>query len=231
MELKLSFCITCKNRFHQVSKTLLKNLSDNKELSNEIEFVLVDFDSDDNLKEWVFLNFKEELKTGYLKYFFSDKLPKWHCSVAKNLAHKYSNGKILVNLDCDNYVGQDGAKFVLAQFDRYGEQLLLHQASGVLKDGSFGRIAVLAKYFQAVGGYDETFHPMGYQDADLIHRLVKFGLKYISKGNLKFNLAIPNSKEEGIKFTESEKTYFQMNAENNQKSKFNIMRNKIKANQ
>ena len=49
----LSFCITCKNRLHQISKTLPQNLKDNK--NKDIEFILVDFSSKDGLKEYVFL--------------------------------------------------------------------------------------------------------------------------------------------------------------------------------
>ena len=38
--LKISFCITCKNRLHQIRQTLLKNIEDNRRLQELVEFVL-----------------------------------------------------------------------------------------------------------------------------------------------------------------------------------------------
>ena len=52
--MELSFCITCMNRFNQISKTLLTNLNDNK--NEKVEFVLVDFNSSDGLKEYILNN-------------------------------------------------------------------------------------------------------------------------------------------------------------------------------
>src|ERR1700742_2651942 len=114
---KLSFCITCKNRFHQIARTLPQNLSDNLSGKEDMEFVLVDFGSSDGLKEWVITNFKRELNSGYLKYFFTGSLEHWHASIAKNTAHYCSVGEIVVNLDCDNYTGAEGGAFVMDQVD------------------------------------------------------------------------------------------------------------------
>lgn len=104
----LSFCITCKNRFHQISKTLRQNLDDNSLFSELVEFVLVDFGSTDGLRKWVICNFRDELESGYLKYYYTEELPFWHCSVAKDTSHLLASGEILVNLDCDNFTGPNG---------------------------------------------------------------------------------------------------------------------------
>lgn len=224
---KISFCITCKNRFHQISKTLGRNLKDNESLQKDVEFILVDFDSHDGLRDWVLTNFSEELASGYLKFFHTAELPSWDCSVAKNTSHYLATGTILVNLDCDNYTGKNGALFVLKQFSIYGPKLLLHQASGKPSDGSFGRIAVRRSYFLAVGGYNQSFNPMGYQDTDLIHRLIAHGLFYIIKTQSAYNQAIPNTKEESIKYSNSEKPYLQMDRENKLLSKKSIAEGNI----
>ncbi len=55
---KISFCITCKNRLHQIRQTLPKNLEDNRRLQELVEFVLVDFGSTDGLRKWISDNFK-----------------------------------------------------------------------------------------------------------------------------------------------------------------------------
>nr|WP_294894833.1 glycosyltransferase [uncultured Pedobacter sp.] len=228
--MKISFCITCKNRFNQVFQTLSRNLKDNADNMGNVEFLLVDFDSNDNLKEWVLNDFQEELASGYLKFFFTKELPNWNCSLAKNTAHLYATGDILVNLDCDNFTGLNGAKFISDQFSRYGNKIVLHQFSGNFNDGSYGRISVHKLFFHTVGGYNEEFLPMGHQDADLIQRLCKIGLFYTSKSFKSYNRCILNTKEDSIRFTNSSKTYMEMLNENRELSMRNINFKKLRAN-
>lgn len=109
----ISFCITCKNRIHQIRQTLKQNLDDNRLHRDFVEFVLVDFGSKDGLRDWVFNNFSVELASGYLKYYYTENLPHWHASVAKNTAHLCASGDILVNLDCDNFTGLWGGVMVI----------------------------------------------------------------------------------------------------------------------
>jgi hypothetical protein len=102
----LSFCITCKNRLHQIMQTLLQNISDNYLHHNLIEFILVDF-ATPGLWQWVKSKFHRELASGYLKYYYTEELHYWHASIAKNTAHLLAKNDILVNLDCDNYIGHN----------------------------------------------------------------------------------------------------------------------------
>ena len=52
--LKLSFCITHKNRFEHLQKTLFQNLKDNEEDRIDIEFILMDFDESDVVEKLTF---------------------------------------------------------------------------------------------------------------------------------------------------------------------------------
>lgn len=158
--------------------------------------------------------FASELKAGYLKYYYTEGLPNWHACVAKNTAHLLASGDIVTNLDCDNFTGKKGARMVLNCFQRAKGPITLHQFSGRWSDGSFGRISVYKSIFLAIGGYDESFAPMGFQDADLVLRLWKIGVTYVRIKNKKFNKAIFNTKEEGIKYCNSSEDYDTMNLKN-----------------
>lgn len=226
MEKLLSFCITCKNRLWQIERTLIKNLEDNIKLKSKIEFVLVDFNSNDGLGDWVKERFKMELKDGYLKYYFTNDLPHWHASIGKNTAHLFANGKILTNLDCDNFTGQNGAQFILDHFGKHKQPIVMHQFSANGSDGSFGRISVLKDFFYYTGGYDEAFYPMGFQDADLIIRLWMLGLKYVRIKDSNYSQAIRNTKSEGLANCNSDMTYEDMNMSNRDLSFENISRSK-----
>lgn len=227
----ISFCITCKNRFRQIKRTLPRNLKDNYNHKSIIDFVLIDFNSSDGLKEWILTNFKKELKLKYLKYFYTNELVHWHASIAKNTAHLYASGEILVNLDCDNYTGRNGGYFLLNCFNNYPYPIVIHQFSGDPYDGSYGRISVRRDDFYKIGGYNERFAPMGYQDADLITRLVNScNVRYKRVRNLKFNSAIENSKELGIRYCNSQMNYLEMNKHNMNMSNNNIANGKLVAN-
>lgn len=225
----LSFCITCKNRLHQIQQTLRKNLDYNILHENSIEFVLIDFGTD-GLHKWIVDNFRVELASGYLKYYYTEELPHWHASIAKNTAHLCASGEILVNLDCDNFTGPWGGMFVLNVFKRHGNRVVFHQFSGNGYDGSFGRIAVRNNYYRILGGYDEAFEPMGYQDLDLIKRLTCYGLKYVLQPHSLYNQAITNTKEEGIRHTGSNKTYAEMERANFDRSEQNLAEGRLISN-
>ena len=214
----LSFCITCKNRLHQIRKTLGRNLENNKLHQKLIEFVLVDFSSTDGLREWILSDFQRELSSGYLRYYYTDALPHWHASIAKNTAHWCARNVIVVNLDCDNYTGYLGGKFVIEQFYKHRKEIVFHQFDCNTTDGTYGRIAVLRKYFDQIGGYDESFEPMSFHDNDLIERLIRLGLIYLLMNDKAYNRAEANTREEGLVNTNSSKDYQSMFLFNKKKS-------------
>ena len=227
---KLSFCITCMNRLHQIKETLPQNLKDNDLFRGQVEFVVVDF-STQGLQEWIKSEFREELSSGYLKYYYTEELPHWHASIAKNTAHLLAQNDILVNLDCDNYTGYKGGWFVICQFLRYGMNIVLHQGSGISFDGSYGRISLWRNNFIAVGGYNESFEPSGYQDVDLMYRLIGNGCQYLVIKDRTYNKAIYNTKDEDIMYTKSlYSTWWEMNYHNYILSQENIKNGLIVAN-
>ena len=227
-KLKLSFCITCKNRFYQIKKTLPENLKDNCLDENIIEFILVDFDSEDGLQDWVTKEFTPELKSGYLKYYHTDGLPFWHASIAKNTSHYYANNDIVTNLDCDNYTGYRGGRYLIDLFCE-NKNIITHQYNSI-DDGCYGRISVLKKYFEKIGGYDENFEPMGYQDIDLIMRLKLLGLKYLRLNSQEYCKAELNTKKDSIKYTNSNMIWHEMDYINMKQSTHNINCGNIVAN-
>ena len=190
----VSFCITTKNRLSQIKETLPKNLSDNAIDRSRVEFVLIDFGSDQDVSGWIVENFNEELASGYLKFFTCDQLDKWHAPKAKNTAHRLSSGKILVNLDGDNFTGYRGGMFVYNAFMSAPHDICLWQYSGDSHDGSFGRIAASRDAFFAVGGYNEEFLEMGFQDRDLVNRLEMIGAEVKLELDTRYNRAIENDK-------------------------------------
>ena len=225
----LSFCITCKNRLHQIRRTLRKNLEDNRDGEDTIDFVLVDFGSTDGLQTWLEKNFADDIQSGYLHCYYTDELSHWHASVAKNTAHLLAKNEIVVNLDCDNYTGLQGGKFVIDNMLKYGFPII-HQFSNQLGDGSFGRIAVKKKEFLKMGGYDDSLGPYGAEDIDFVQRLWVKGNTYIHLPDKKYNKAIINTKEEGVANLDTDMNWWQLVQQSRSMSYKNITSGRIIAN-
>lgn len=189
----ISFCTTCHNRAEQLVATFHRNSRVVAECP-AVEWIIVDFSSTDGISEFL----GKTLPTVSRRISCSrtvTPLP-WHMSVAKNTAHREARGNILVNLDCDNFIGD--AVDVVSRFFSEGCKVL-HMWSGTHRDGTCGRIALDRQAFYDIGGYDEGFHPMGYEDIDLLKRARAAGyplLKYASRSID----AIPNTKELSVKY-------------------------------
>jgi len=207
----------------QIKQTLPQNLKDNLSMKGQVDFILVDFGSTDGLQEWIIENFEQEIQEGYLKYYYTEELPYWHVCIAKNTAHVLSENDIVVNLDCDNFTGKDGGRYVLENMLKHGiHDTVIHQFSGDVFDGSHGRIALSRENFVGIGGYDESFEPMGYESKDLLTRLVSTGINYLHLDNETYNQAIRNTKEEGLANTLSNYTWLEMHERNYMLSEKNI---------
>ena len=231
---ELSFCIHIKNRASQLKQTLRKNLNDNAGLKDKIEFVLVDFASSDGISEWVISNFREELEEEYLKLYKVFDFPYWHASTAKNTSHYLGESKILVNLDCDNFTGPNGGGMLLDLY-KDKEVMAVHQfCQKEWFSGNYGRISMRAKVFDELGGYNESFYHMTYQDKDIIERAKKmYPDGFRLEPNLKYNKAIKNTKEESIAnipLDIKEKGIEWMHAENKALSEDSIKKNMLTAN-
>lgn len=223
----ISFCITCLNRLYQLKQTLPVNLKNND--PKYVEFILVDFNSNDGLKKYIYKNFRKELKSNYLKFYSTNQLKYWNASIAKNTAHILANNSFIVNLDCDNFTGQDGGKKLL-DIHNDNPNSIIHQTDFIRGSGNTGRISLSKDNFIKLGGYNESFYPSGYNDPDLINRAIAFNIKYISWTNVNYNQCIKNSKEENIKNCNSNLNWEQMNRMNKLISEFNIENQELVAN-
>jgi len=232
---KLSFCTSIKNRKFQIEQTLQKNISDNIENSDDIEFTICDFNSNDNVSEWVINNFKDHLQTGYLKLFKIFDFRYWHASVAKNTTHYLSEGEILVNLDCDNFTGKNGGKYLIDLYEQNKSINFCHQ--WCRKDwfsGNYGRISFRRDVFESLGGYDEKFSGMGYQDTDILKRAeIMYPDSLINLSEQTYNNCLFNDKDLSIANLDKkqkDKGFFRINSENESLSIANINSNKLTAN-
>lgn len=195
---KISFCTVSMDRLSHIQKCLVKNILDNIDYPN-LEFVLLDYNSKDNLGEWVNRNLREYIEKRILVYFKTSEPKHFNQSHSKNLCHKLATGDILCNLDADNYTGKGFAYSINEQYNKDFD-IYLTPNRLKLKDGSgmLGRICLSKKDFIKVKGYDETLKGWGYEDLDLKYRVRKTGAKEVFIDNLDFLSCIKHDDKERI---------------------------------
>jgi len=193
--MKISFCITCKDRLFYLSQTLPLNILNSSDYF-EKEFILMDYNSQDGLYEWAKSNLHYWESKGIVKYLRTDKPKYFSAAHAKNIAHKNATGEILCNLDCDNFIRPGFCQY-LEQIFKNPKVIFYSSSEDIFRNnGCCGKIASTRETFYSVNGYDESASVnlgWGWDDVSFRERAKrKNGLKDICC-DLKYNLAIDHS--------------------------------------
>ena len=162
---KISFCTTCMGRLHHIKETFLKNIE--KSLYPHCEFILVNYNSPDDLDEWA-KNLPKEVI-----YIKTTKPTHWLPAHAKNIAHRAATGDILCNIDADNFIVPGFAHYLNELFQK--DVVVRGRGAGV-----YGRVALRKEHFYAVNGYDENLTTWSGEDTDLARRVAQhFNIKLV----------------------------------------------------
>lgn len=155
--MKISFCTTCMDRLFHLKQTYLCSLENTRSYSQR-EFILLNYNSKDDIDEWVLNNLEEFIKTGLVKYYKTTEPTKWFAAHAKNVSQKVATGDILVNLDCDNILVQGYCEYLQNLFAR--KDIIVASESADLRgnNGCCGMISSFRDHFYNVRGYDENYH-------------------------------------------------------------------------
>ena len=188
---KISLMICCMSRTNHLSQTLEKNIKDNLDDQNDVEFVIVHFlnrsnkQQDLEFQHLINEKFSLYLENGYLKYFQNSDFHYWKAGGCRYTAFWYTRADLVYNLDCDNFIGLRGTRAIVENFNKYGNHNLIFLGfNGVYADGSFGRICLSEKNHFLINSYDYNLPTIWSHDDSLL--LLK-SLIY-----LKLKLLLPN---------------------------------------
>lgn len=177
---KISFCTTCMGRLEQIKKTLPKNITDNLSYGL-VEFVLLDYNSNDNLDAWVKNEMIEYINSGVLVYLKTFEPAHWNVSHAKNTAAKYGSGDIICNIDADQFLNKGFANYINDCFNENSNIFLTGRKKGFESLDTKGRVCLWKADFLELRGFDEKVLGYGFDDDDFYSRLTTLGReeKYI----------------------------------------------------
>jgi len=191
---KIAFCITCMNRLDHLKQTLEMNILENYQ-TEHVEFILLDYNSQDGLGEWVYSNMKNYIDEGILVYYRTVEPAYYQRSHSRNMAFRLANAEILCNLDADNFLGKGFASFMLQEFATHES---IFYVTNYSPDGTFGRICIRNEDFISIKGYNEALQGWGFEDNDIQNRLIEKGLKSMHFQNHEFYHYIKHSDLERI---------------------------------
>lgn len=186
---------------YQLKETLLKNIIDNIEY-DDLEFILLDYNSQDNMQEWVKHNFDEFIATGKLVYYRTEQPLEFNHSHSKNLAFKLASGEIVCNIHADHFTGKGFAAFTNAEFQRTEDVFLTtidyhnKQSNYSPANDVLGKICVKKSDFLRVGGFDERMQKYAFEDYDFANRLEMLSLKRVLIQDQTFLNYISHSEDE-----------------------------------
>lgn len=174
----VSLCTVCRNRAPHYKQTILKNIMDNEGNGN-VEFLLLDYNSDDDLEEWVKINLHDHIQSGLVSYYKTFEPQYFHRSHSRNMAFRLAKGDLVCNVDADNFTGQGFAAYLMNEFSTDNNIFLCAggENDGIPYPDMGGRICISMDDFKAIGGYDEDMCNYGFEDFDLISRLEMNQLK------------------------------------------------------
>ncbi len=193
-------------RAHHLKETLPQNIRDNQvEEGLDIEFVVLNYNSQDDLHEWMTTDPKmsEHIRSGLVRYGHTADPDHFHMSHAKNMAHRMATGDVLCNLDADNFTGLDFARFLKANFEQ-DMDIVMNPSNRVSKlyepdeRGFFGRVVISRENFETLHGYDENFSGWGGEDTDFMQRAKGLGARHVRIDTSQYLSIIPHTNEERV---------------------------------
>jgi hypothetical protein len=197
---KISLCTVCGNRLSYLSQTLPANIAENSDSPN-LEFVVLNYNSQDGMDEWMKANMKIHIDSGLLKYYKTIEPEYFFISHSKNMVTKLATGDIICNIDADNFAGPRYYRWVEECFNRHGPDTFIttiRKGAVPFRDQA-GKLCFTKALFNAVNGYNESFFGYGMDDIDIAIRLENAGARRIFIEDEKFLRFIGHSDLERIR--------------------------------
>lgn len=185
--MRISYCVTCKNRLWQLKETLAVNLEVIRAVAGA-EIVLLDYHSEDGLFDYIQSNFMDSIESQKLRYYrLKSKAPYFDMSYAKNVSHRLAGGDILFNLDADNFIGTTVPELLNLPVTH----ILVSKMIAGTDTGRCGRIGIHADMFHKLRGYNELIFGMANDDGDFVYRAMNNKMRLKQSQDL--SIPIPNS--------------------------------------
>ncbi len=197
---KISICTVCMNRLPYLCQTLPVNISENLHYP-QIEFIVLDYNSKDDMENWIRLNMSYHLESGVLKYYKTYEPAHFLLSHSKNMAMRLASNDIVCMVDADNYAGPDYAGWINTAYNSTGKDRVITtlRRDDIPHRDQGGKLAFHRDFLYAAKGFDEALIGYGFEDIDLVNRLEQLGCQRMFIEDMEYLKYISHSDEERVK--------------------------------
>jgi hypothetical protein len=229
---RVSLCTTCMGRLHDLEQTLPANLQLNAAYP-AVEFVVLDYHSNDGLEKWMKRNMRAEIESGRVAYYRTTEPKFYSMTHSRNVAFKLATGDIVCNVDADNFTLDPTAEppamcfaerlnFLANQANR---RVYFSKSVQLMR----GRLGFFRdEFIHELGGYDEELTGYGRDDHDLRDRAANLGYLLMRfDGPYMYRLKTPDELK-GANM--QNKRWRQTEKQNARRSAANIAAGKLRAN-
>jgi hypothetical protein len=187
------------NRLYHLKETLPRNIEDNLAYQN-LEHIVLDYNSQDDMEVWVKQHFATYIEKGRLKYYKAPDPEKFNMTHSKNMVSKLASGDIVCLVDADNYTGKEYVDYVNQCFNEQQNIFLTTIAKRKVKNQMdvLGRICFRKNDFLKIQGFDEFMSSYGFDDYDFANRLTLAGIRRNVIANKKYLQAITHTSNERL---------------------------------
>lgn len=172
-----------------LDETFVQNIEVAHKFGCDCEFVLLNYNSTDNLEEWVRGNLGLWMERGMVRYYKTSEPKYFHMSHAKNVAHLLGGKELLCNVDADNFLTRDYLDRLFSVFRKDKDYLTYGNSS------AGGRQCIHQDNFYKLNGYDEELIGCARDDRDFRFRAKKLGIKVHKIKQAEANQFIQHSDE------------------------------------
>lgn len=163
---KISIITNCMGRLNNIKQTFVKNIEDNRAYGN-VEFVLLNYGSKDDLDLWAFDNLMPYIRDGIVNYYKTTEPAYYSMTHSRNIGFKVATGDIVNNVDADHFTNSGFAERINSIANQFDTQKIVFVKT---RQTNRGRLGMYKTTFMELGGYDESIGGYGFDDQDLLAR-------------------------------------------------------------
>lgn len=177
------------NRLEHLKQTLPQNIKDNEDYDN-LEFVILDYNSTDGMEEWIADSFMGLIKEGRLVYVHEKSSSHFLPPHSRNVSIRCATGDVVCNVDADNFTCAGFASFLRETFQYRYHPILANSYDFSIWHAmnTHGRLAVRRQHFLRLGGYDEEMLGWGAEDFDFNNRCLLAGFERVEIPEMYFKV-------------------------------------------